>query len=285
MADTLRTRPPGRWWLWAALPLTPLLRWAVLAYSVPPGVPPAGLPWRAGDRAPTCPHCEAPVGPGLPEAEGRDRPNLPGPVRRRRLGLLAPAGRCYRCDRRAGAPPYLLEVAAVAAAALVAVAIAGGRWSATAAMALCGWAAVVTALTFIDLAVHRLPDRFTLPAAGWVLGWLGLAALTAGDGAAWVRAAAAAGVCGAGFALVTLVLGSRGFGLGDAKLALSAGALLGWLGWTAVVAGLLLAFLGSGLVAAVLLALRRVSRRDSLPFGPFLAAGALCAAAWAGVSG
>ncbi|MGH3682285.1 MAG: prepilin peptidase, partial [Natronosporangium sp.] len=105
-----------------------------------------------------------------------------------------------------------------------------------------------------------------------------------GSATGWLRAALAALACGLAFALVTLLLGARGFGLGDAKLALGAGALLGWLGWSAVVAGLFLAFLGSGLTAAGLLAARRVTRRDTLPFGPFLAAGTLAALAWVGLS-
>jgi leader peptidase (prepilin peptidase)/N-methyltransferase len=117
-----------------------------------------------------------------------------------------------------------------------------------------------------------------------VLAWLGVAALTGGAGDEWVRAAAAAAVCGAGFAVFPLVLGSRGYGFGDAKLALGVGALLGWLGWTAVVAGLFLAFLASGLVAATLLLARRVTWRDALPFGPYLVAGTLTALAWAGLS-
>lgn len=249
MADRGRAR-----WLARAVPVTPLLRWAVLIHSVPPDEP-----WRTA-----CPACTTPL-----TAAG---------------GALRPAARCASCGHRIGAPAFLLELATVAAAALVALALLGGDWPAAAAVALAGWALVAVPLTFIDLAVHRLPDRLTLPAAGWVLGWLGIAALVAGDPAAGIRAALAAGSCGLAFALVTLVLGVRGFGLGDAKLALGAGALLGWLGWTAVVAGLFLAFLGSGLVAAGLLVTRRVSRRDTLPFGPFLVAGTLATTAWVGLS-
>jgi leader peptidase (prepilin peptidase)/N-methyltransferase len=242
-------------WLAAAALVTPVQRWLVLVHAVP-----YEQPWRTG-----CPHC----GAGLRPAAG--------------WGSLLPAAGCHGCRHRIGAPAFLLEAATLVSVALVVVAVAGGRWPWPAAVGLAGFAAVAVPLTFIDLAVHRLPDRLTLPVAGWVLGWLGVAALTGGAG--WLRAVAAAAVCGLGFAAVTLIFGSRGFGLGDAKLAISAGALLGWLGWTALVAGLLLAFLLSGLVAAALLATRRVSRRDSLPFGPFLAGGTLAAIAWVGLSG
>ena len=245
---------PGRLrrWLADAGPVTPLLRRAVLVHAVP-----VGQPWRTG-----CPHCAAPLA----------------------AGALWPAGRCSGCRQRIGAPGYLLEAATALGLALVWVAVSGGGWPPAAVLALAGWTAVAVPLSFIDLAVHRLPDRLTLPAAGWVLAWLGVAALAGGTGSAWLRAGLAGLACGLGFALVTLVFGARGFGLGDAKLALGAGALLGWAGWTAVLAGLLLAFAGSGLVATGLLVGRRVSRRDTLPFGPFLAAGTLAALAWVGLS-
>lgn len=257
MDDTRsRAAPPWLRWLAAIAPITPLLRWVVLVHSVP-----SGQPWRR-----TCPHCDAPFRP----AAG--------------LAPLLPRARCASCDQRIGAAPYLLEVAAAAAAALVVLAVVSGDRSPWEVVAFAGWAAAAVALTFIDLAVHRLPDRLTLPAAAWVLAWLGIDAATTGAGSTWVRAAAAGLVCGFGFALATLIFGARGFGLGDAKMALGAGAALGWLGWTAVVAGLLLSFLASGLVATALLVARRVGRRDTLPFGPFLAAGTLVTLAWAGLS-
>jgi leader peptidase (prepilin peptidase)/N-methyltransferase len=252
--DEVRSRATPRWlrWLATVAPVTPLLRWAVLVHSVPPEEP-----WRR-----TCPHCDAPF----------------------LLGPLLPAGRCGSCGRRIGAPAYLVELAALAAAALVVAAVVAGDRSPWEAVAFAGWAAAAVTLTFIDLAVHRLPDRLTLPAAAWVLAWLAVAAATTDAGSSWVRAAVAAGACGLGFALVTLAFGARGFGLGDAKMALGAGALLGWLGWTALVAGLFLAFLGSGLTATALLITRRVGRKDTLPFGPFLAAATLVTLAWVGLS-
>lgn len=92
---------------------------------------------------------------------------------------------------------------------------------------------------------------------------------------------AAAGACGAGFALVSVLAGEHGFGLGDAKLVISVGALLGWVGWSALLVGLFVAFLGSGLVALGLLVTRRAGRRDTLPLGPYLVGGALVALALA----
>ena len=55
------------------------------------------------------------------------------------------------------------------------------------------------------------------------------------------------------------------------------GLVLGWLGVGEVVLGLLLGFLYGAAVGLVLLATGVRSRRDHIPFGPFLAGGALTA--------
>lgn len=235
----------------AAVAVTPLLRWAVLVHAVP-----EDQPWRRH-----CPHCEAPLAPTS------------------NLAALLPTARCGTCARRVGPPPYTLEAATGVAAALVLLAALPDR-SVWEAAAVGVWGAVGVALAFIDLAVHRLPFRLTVPAGAAALALLGVAALTGGGDEAWVRAALAGAGCGLAFALVTLVFGARAFGLGDAGLALGAGVLLGWLGWGAVVVGLFLAFLGSGLVALTLLVTGRASRRDALPFGPYLAGGTLLTLAW-----
>jgi leader peptidase (prepilin peptidase)/N-methyltransferase len=153
------------------------------------------------------------------------------------------------------------------AAVVVVVALAPGPLAVRAAVAW--WLAWAVPLALIDAEVHRLPDRLTYPAAGgtWLLG---VAALAGAGPAPWLRAAAAGLVLGAAFAATTLLLGRRGFGLGDAKLALGAGALLGWYGWSVLVLGLVVACILSGVVGLALLAARRVRWSSHLPFGPFL---------------
>ncbi|MBM0239413.1 prepilin peptidase, partial [Micromonospora sp. ATA32] len=79
------------------------------------------------------------------------------------------------------------------------------------------------------------------------------------------------------FAATTLLLGRRGFGLGDAKLALGVGALLGWYGWSALLVGLVLALALSALVSVGLLVARRVRWSSHIPFGPFLILGTAAA--------
>ncbi len=114
-----------------------------------------------------------------------------------------------------------------------------------------------------------MPDRLSYPAAA---GTWALLRLTGAGPAPWLRATLAGLGLALGFAATTLLLGRRGFGLGDAKLALSVGALLGWYGWPVLLVGLVLAFALSALVALGLLAARRANWSSHLPFGPFLIA-------------
>ncbi|MEO3745175.1 A24 family peptidase [Plantactinospora sp. B5E13] len=208
----------------------------------------AGRPRRSG-----CDTCGTPLAPAGP------------------LGAVLPSARCAGCGGRLGAAPWAVELLLLFAVAVLL--LAGRPWPET--LAIAWFAGCAVPLVLVDLAVHRLPDRLTCPAAVGTLALLGLAALVGGDAAAGRRALLAGVGSALLFALTTVLFGQRGFGLGDAKLALSAVALLGWLGWPAVVAGLTLAFVGSALCGLVLLLARRIGWRDHLPFGPFLVLGTL----------
>jgi leader peptidase (prepilin peptidase) / N-methyltransferase len=131
-------------------------------------------------------------------------------------------------------------------------------------------------LTITDLDTQLLPNRILLPATvvGGVL--LALGAIPDGDGAALVRAVAA----GAAYFAVMLVLAlvARGaLGMGDVKFAFYLGMFTGYLGWWYVVIAGLGGFLVGGVASILLLVMRRVTRKDSVPFGPFMACGAVIA--------
>jgi leader peptidase (prepilin peptidase)/N-methyltransferase len=188
------------------------------------------------------------------------------------LAVLPPSGRCPACRRRVGPPPGTVE--AVAGVAFAALAAVGGTVLETAAL---WWvAAAGVALAFIDLAVHRLPDRLTLTAYAGALVLFAGAAVTADRLGTFGLAV----LYGLGMALVYLLLvvvHPAGMGLGDAKFALALGLTLGWFGGGATVLGTAAGFLLAGGYAAVLLALRRAGRKDTIPHGPFMLAGALLA--------
>jgi leader peptidase (prepilin peptidase)/N-methyltransferase len=136
--------------------------------------------------------------------------------------------------------------------------------------------AALLALSVIDLRHFLLPNRIIYPVTAACLVLLGLAAAIDSDWEAFGRALA----CAAGAFVVFVVLhvvSPRAMGFGDVRLSFLLGLNLGWLGVGEVVLGLLLGFLYGAVVGLGLLVTRTRSRRDHIPFGPFLAAGALTA--------
>ncbi|MBO0828482.1 MAG: prepilin peptidase [Streptosporangiales bacterium] len=131
-------------------------------------------------------------------------------------------------------------------------------------------------LAAVDVEQHRLPDVLTLPSYPIALVLLGAAALAAGQGVRMLHAAVGMAALVALYALLHLV-NPRGMGLGDVKLAGVLGAYLGWLGADAWLVGAVLGVLLGGATAVVLLALRKVTAKSHLPFGPFMLAGAIVA--------
>ncbi|MEJ1155256.1 A24 family peptidase [Microbacterium marmarense] len=140
------------------------------------------------------------------------------------------------------------------------------------------FAAVSIALTFIDLATHRLPNALVLPCYPVGAALLGCASLLVGDWQA-VLTAVAGMVILFSFYFTLRSLQPRGMGGGDVKLAGVIGMYLGWLGWTALAVGAFAAFLLGGAVGVALILGGRASRTTALPFGPWMLAGA-----WVGIA-
>lgn len=76
---------------------------------------------------------------------------------------------------------------------------------------------------------------------------------------------------GFGFIFAIVFISRGGMGVGDAMLMLGIGAFLGL---RALVIALYLGFLAGGVVVIPLLLMKKVSRKDAVPLGPFLAFGA-----------
>jgi leader peptidase (prepilin peptidase)/N-methyltransferase len=136
--------------------------------------------------------------------------------------------------------------------------------------------AVLVVIAFVDLDHQVIPNVMTLP--GIPLGLL--AGLAVGGPPILDRILGA--LTGAGFLYLVLVYGSALYGqdaMGEGDLNLMA--LVGaFLGWKAVVVTLLVGCLSGSLVGLALIALRRLGRREHMPFGPFLALGAVVSLFW-----
>jgi prepilin signal peptidase PulO-like enzyme (type II secretory pathway) len=134
---------------------------------------------------------------------------------------------------------------------------------------------ILAALTATDLERRLLPDRIILPAVALALalGW----ALPGGSLLDSLYGGALAIAIAALLIVASLPFGGGSFGMGDAKLILLLGVLLGPKG---VIVAVLLAMIAAGLVAAVLLFTRLMKTGSYLPFGPFLATGGVLAILW-----
>jgi len=87
------------------------------------------------------------------------------------------------------------------------------------------------------------------------------------------------GAIGFGLMMLPYLISRGGMGAGDVKLA----ALIGLVaGFPLVLVALLVGIIAGGLVAGVLLISRLVRRKDPIPFGPFLVAGAMVSLIWGG---
>jgi leader peptidase (prepilin peptidase)/N-methyltransferase len=124
----------------------------------------------------------------------------------------------------------------------------------------------------VDLEIKIIPDVVILPVAA-----LGLPLMIALGSAPWWQWPVA-GLGAAGFLLLISEVYYRirhveGMGFGDVKLALCMGVYLG----PAVVPALFIGFLSGAVVGVILIGGRRGHAKTAIPFGPFLAAGAILA--------
>jgi leader peptidase (prepilin peptidase)/N-methyltransferase len=136
-----------------------------------------------------------------------------------------------------------------------------------------GWA---IALSIVDIKEHRLPNKMVAAALAGTLLLATVAAAANADPWLLLRAAAASVVAVLAFGIGHLI---GGMGMGDVKYAAVTGLALGTLGWSAVWWGHLLGFVLAGGVVVVGLLTGRMHRRSAVPFGPFMALGAILIAA------
>lgn len=173
-------------------------------------------------------------------------------------------GRCRDCGASIPARYPIVEgaTAVLGAAAFVRFGVSGY------ALLAAVFCALLVVLSAIDIEHRIVPNKLVVPAAAVVL-----AAHTAlAPSIEWVSAALAA----ATFLLLAALAYPRGMGMGDVKLALLLGAMLG----RSVVVALMVGMVAA-LLPALVVALRRETVRGlAVPFVPFLAFGSVVALFW-----
>ena len=171
-------------------------------------------------------------------------------------------GRCRSCGARISPlyPAVELATAGLVAACFVAFGFSAETFVAS------FFCVVLVVLSAIDLTHRIVPNRIVLPAALVVL----LAQTALEPSPEWALAALGA----SGFLFVAALAYPAGMGMGDVKLALLLGAMLGRTVPVALMVGMFAA-----LVPSVVLLARHGSaaRKMAIPFAPFLAFGALVA--------
>lgn len=203
----------------------------------------------------TCPGCGTQI---------RARDNVPV------LSWLLLRGRCRDCTASISARYPAVELAGGLLFAAMAVRF-GLDW-ALPGFWLFAWA--LLCISLIDAATRRIPNAISYPLAPALLVLLGGAALLNGE-PGWALRALLGGLAAFGALLALALISPRGMGMGDVKLAASLGIALGYLSWGHVLLGVFGGFFLGGIVSILLLALRLRTRKDMLPFGPYLAVAAI----------
>jgi leader peptidase (prepilin peptidase) / N-methyltransferase len=178
------------------------------------------------------------------------------------LSYVLLRGRCRHCD--AGISPVYPLVESITAVLVVAsVAVFGPTAEAALAASFC--AALVT-LSVIDARYRIVPNRIVLPVAAATL----VLHTLVEPSPEWLLGALGA----SGFLFLAVLAYPKGLGMGDVKLALLLGAMLG----AAVSVALMIGFLAALVPSTVLLARHgSAARKMAIPLVPFLSLGAVVA--------
>jgi len=188
------------------------------------------------------------------------------------LSWLRLGGRCRQCSVRISARYPAVELITAAGFALMALSV-GAKWVLPAYLL---FAAVLVALSTIDIDTRTIPNRLLYPAG--IAGTMMLAAGALLDSNAGDLVWAAAGAL-MGFAILFAIwfVAPGGMGYGDVRFAAYLGLHLGYLSLGHVALGLFIGFFLGAISGIYLLLGGRHDRRAKIPFGPFLAMGAVVA--------
>ncbi|MCU1461978.1 MAG: prepilin signal peptidase PulO-like peptidase [Acidimicrobiales bacterium] len=190
------------------------------------------------------------------------------------LSWMRLGGRCRECGERISVRYPLVELGTAALWIAAAVRF-DGDWVLPAFLV---FFASLLAISAVDLEHYIIPNRIVYPTIFVSIPLLAAAAAAQDQWGHFAHALLGGAVAFLVLLAVHLV-SPRGMGFGDVRLSFVLGLFLGWLNpWAGhVFLGLFLGFLLGSLIGLALIALRRRGRKDHIPFGPFLAGGAVLA--------
>ena len=193
------------------------------------------------------------------------------------VGAVLRRRRCSTCGQETEHARRPVVLAAGSAAVLGAFAAHIGADVALAAYAVFGLALV--AIAAIDLERQIIPNRIVYPTLAVMVPLLVVASTVDHRWGALAHAAiGGAGAFAAFFAVHVAV--PRGMGFGDVRLAGVIGVAAGWLGFGPLFVAFLAAFVLGAAIGVVAMAVSGAGRKTRIPFGPFLALGAVIAVVW-----
>ncbi len=202
-----------------------------------------------------CPSCDAPLAP---------YDNIPV------VSWVALRAKCRHCDAPISARYPAVELLT----GLLFVAV-GARFADSWVLpAYLVFTAGLVALSLIDLEHYVLPNRILYPVGFISLPLLFVGSLLDGDVGAFGRALLG-GVAAFAVFYVIHTASPRGMGFGDVRLSFLLGCFLGYLSWWHVFFGIFAGFVYGSVVGLTLAAIGKRGRKQRIPFGPFLAAGAM----------
>ena len=204
-----------------------------------------------------CPHCGT-------EIENRDNVPL--------ISWILLHGQCRHCDGAISVRYPLVELA-TALLFLGAVWRLGFSWALPAYLA---WLAGLLALALVDLELLKLPRSIVYVTLLLTSALLILASAATHDWHRLLIGAIAATIWFVLFFTMNFV-SPRFLGFGDVRLAPLLGVALGWLGVGHVIIGFFLANLIGTVVGLSLIAAGKLKRDQPVPYGVFLAGGAMVA--------
>lgn len=193
------------------------------------------------------------------------------------VSFLLQKGRCRHCKKRISLQYPLVELAAGLLFVLVwnfsAIGETSPLWGGQFLISVIFWLFVISCLIIIfvyDLKHSIIPNKVIYPAILVSGIWYLVSGIFIQNTKYEIlNTFLAAIIAGAFFLSIVLISRGKWMGMGDAKMAVFMGLVLGW---PNILLAFLIAFFSGAVISGILIALKKKTLKSQIPFGPFLSA-------------